>query len=114
MGVGIDYDGAGNPSPHSGITETQGYSAAGADVGISAQVGRYARLRGLFGFATELPHFITFATAGKDVDGVSGVDTTNPQEANPTYREVIDLPGRRFKVEATQIWSLFVEGVVMF
>jgi hypothetical protein len=114
MGVGIDYNGLGNASPHPGITETQAYSAANADVGINVQVGRYARFRGLFGFATELPHFITFGTAGEDKDGVGGVDSTNPAEANPVYREVIDLPGRRFKVEGTQIWSLFFEGTVSF
>ena len=35
-------------------------------------------------------------------------------EANVLYRDAIDAPGRRFKVEGTQIWSLFLEGSLMF
>ena len=38
----------------------------------------------------------------------------DPVERNPVYRESIDNPGRRFKVEGTEIWSLFLEGSLMF
>ena len=42
------------------------------------------------------------------------VDPMDPNEANPTYRQAIDLPGRRFRVEGTKIWNLFIQGSMMF
>jgi hypothetical protein len=111
--VGIDYDG-GNPSPHPGVTETEAYSTFGGDAGLNIQVGRYIRFRGLFGLALDLPHFITFANAGVDRDGDSAVQLANPAEKNPAYRETIDNPGRRFRVEGTRVWSLLLEGSLMF
>jgi hypothetical protein len=111
---GVDFDGLGRPSPHPGVTETQAYTAMGADIALGIQAGKHTRFRGLFGFATELPHFISFATAGEDLDGDGRVDASNASEANPTYRETIDIPGRRFKVEGTQIWTLSLEASVMF
>ena len=89
---GIDFDGT-TPSPHPGITETQAYASFGGDAGLNIQVGRYVRFRGLFGLTIDTPHFITYAASGVDV---------------------IDTPGRRYRVEGTQIWSLLLEGSLMF
>jgi hypothetical protein len=61
-----------------------------------------------------MPHFITGASAGVDKDKSGQVDSQSTTEANPLYREAIDLPGRRFKVEGTKIWTLFLEGSLMF
>jgi hypothetical protein len=111
--VGIDFD-SGNPSPYPGVSETQAYTTFGGDAGLNIQVGRYIRFRGLFGLALELPHFITYANAGVDRDGDNAVQLANPAEKNPAYREIIDNPGRRFRVEGTRIWSLLLEGALMF
>jgi hypothetical protein len=111
--VGIDYD-SGSPAPYPGVSETEAYTTFGGDAGLNVQVGRYIRFRGLFGLALDLPHFITFANAGVDRDGDNAVQLANPAEKNPTYREIIDNPGRRFRVEGTRIWSLLLEGSLMF
>lgn len=84
-------------SIYPGVTETQAYATFGGNVGLNIHVGKHVRFRGLGGLDLEMPHFITFGTQG-----------------NGGYRELIDLPGRRFKVEGTQIWSLFAEGSIMF
>jgi hypothetical protein len=110
--VGIDFD-EGRASPYPGVTETEAYASFGGDAGLNIQVGEHVRFRGLFGFTADQPHFITFANAGVAPAG-KPVDLTNPAEKNPAYREVIDDPGRRFKVEGTEIWSLFLEGSLMF
>ncbi len=110
---GIDFDGN-TPSPHPGVTETEAYASFGGNAGLNIQVGRYIRFRGLVGLTIDTPHFITFANAGVDKDGSGAVELTNPKEKNPTYREIIDNPGRRFRVEGTQIWSGMVEGSLMF
>ncbi|HET6283435.1 MAG TPA: hypothetical protein VFH73_20930, partial [Polyangia bacterium] len=113
-GLDEDLNGDGKPDPYPGVTETQAYAIFGGDVGLNVQVGRYVRFRGLFGLAVDMPHFITFAGAGVDTNNDGRVDSNSPAEANPVYREAIDLPGRRFKVEGTQIWTLVLEGAVMF
>jgi hypothetical protein len=100
--------------PYSGVTETQQYASFGGDAGLNIQVGKYARFRGLFGLLMDMPHFITYAGAGVDRNKDGRVDSGDPTEANANYRDAIDAPGRRFKVEGTQIWSLFLEGSIMF
>ena len=110
--AGIDFDGT-TPSPYPGVTETQAYASFGGDAGLNIQVGKYIRFRGLFGLTLDLPHFITYANAGVGV-GNNPVDLSDPKQKNPVYRETIDNPGRRFRVEGTQIWSLLLEGSLMF
>jgi hypothetical protein len=107
---GID----GPTDPYPGVTETEAYGTFGGDFGLNVQVGRFIRFRGLFGLTAIMPHFITGAGAGKDTDGDGRVDSTNPAEANPLYRESIDLPGRRFRVESSKLWTLFLQGSMMF
>ena len=109
---GVDLELGGN-APHPGITETQAYSSVGGDVAVSIQAGRYVRFRGLFGLSADLSHFITFGTAGRDRDGDGQVDSTSA-EANPAYREAIDLPGRRFKVNGSQTWNVGADIAAVF
>jgi hypothetical protein len=61
-----------------------------------------------------MPHFLTAASAGVDKDHDQRVDPANPGEANPLYRPAIDQPGRRFRVEGTRLWTLFLQGSMMF
>ncbi len=117
---GID-DGVadGTFSRHPGVTETQPYSTLGGDAGLNVQVGRYVRFRGLFGLTLDMAHYITYAGKGIDRSAVGSpgyrvVDSNDPSEANVNYRDGLDSPGRRFWVEGTQIWSLFLEGSIMF
>lgn len=112
--AGLDVDGAGRPAPYSGISETQAFGRAGADIGLHVHAGRHARFRGLFGYATEMPHFITFATEGTDANRDGRVNPTDGAEANPVYRPLIDAPGRRFKADGTQIWTVLLEGMLTF
>jgi hypothetical protein len=86
---------------HPGVTETQAYASFGGDAGLNIQVGRYARFRGLFGLMLNQSHYITYASSGIDA-------------SNANYREAIDAPGRRFKVEGSKTWQLFLEGSLMF
>ena len=96
------------------MTEIQPYSTVGADLGLNVQVGRFTRFRGLFGWSSDLPHFITYGTAGSDRDGDGRVNSADPTEANPAYREALDIPGRRFKVSRSTLWTLYVELAATF
>jgi hypothetical protein len=94
------------PSPYPGVTQTQAYATFGGDVGLNIHVGKHARFRALGGLSLDMPHFITFGTA----------DPNTPPGSCTAQRNcaLIDQPGRRFRVEGTQIWSLLAEGSIMF
>ena len=112
---GIDYNpGDTTAMPYPGVTETQEYASFGGDAGLNVQVGKLVRFRGLFGLLVDEPHYITYAGAGVDRNGDGRVDSSNPAERNILYRDAIDAPGRRFRVEGTEIWSLLLEGSIMF
>jgi hypothetical protein len=112
---GIDYNiGSTTASPYPGVTEIQQYGSFGGDLGLNVQVGKFARFRGLFGLLIDEPHYITYAGTGVPRNGDKTVNTGDPNEVNALYRDAIDAPGRRFKVEGTQIWSLYLEGSIMF
>ena len=122
-GIDLDVNNDGTiDTPHPGITDIESYGTIGGDLGLNVQVGKFIRFRGLFGFKSDMPHAITAAGAGKDVSGDNRISPTHdpaampptPIEANPIYRPAIDEPGRRFRVEGSKIWTLFLQGSLMF
>jgi hypothetical protein len=115
-GIDLEYAQGNNTidAPYPGVSDIEGYAAFGGELGLNVQVGRYIRFHGLFGLTAAEPHYITDAGAGVDTNHNGVVDSQDQAEANPVYREAIDLPGRRFRVEGTKLWSLFLEGSIMF
>jgi hypothetical protein len=112
----VTTDASGNPhaTPYTGVTDIDAYGSFGGEAGLNIQVGKYIRFRALYGMTFDAAHFITNASAGVDKDHDGQVVSSNPNEANPTYRESIDIPGRRFRVEDSRDWHLFVQGSLMF
>jgi hypothetical protein len=88
-----DLDGDGAVDPNPGLTRSPSYGVVGGEAGLNVQVGRYVRFRGLAGLEREQDRFLT--------DGRSGAD-------------VIDAPGRRFRVEGARSWHVYFEGGLMF
>jgi len=101
-------------APYPGVSDIDAYGSFGGDVGLNIQVGKYIRFRSLFGLTVDEPHFITNASAGIDANHNGMVESNLTSEANPVYRESIDIPGRRFRVEESKDWRLVVEGSLMF
>ena len=89
----IDITTSGTPSPNPGVVRSPAYGLFGANAGLSAHLGRYARLRTLFGMRFAEDHFLT--------DGASG---------NTIY----DVPGRRFRIESAYSWHLLVDATATF
>jgi hypothetical protein len=112
----VTTDAMGNPhaSPYTGVSDIDAYGSFGGEAGFNVQVGKYIRFRALYGMTFDAAHFITNASAGVDANHDGRVDSSDPKEANPTYRESIDIPGRRFRVEDSRDWHLFVQGSLMF
>ncbi len=90
---GIDVDSQGNPAPNSGIVRSPAYGLVGGDAGLSAHIGRHARLRSLFGMFFEEAHFLTDAASGNSV---------------------YDIPGRRFRVEGQVAWHILMDIAATF
>ncbi len=114
LDVTTDASGNQHAAPYPGVTDIDAYGSFGGEAGLNIQVGKYIRFRALYGMTFDAAHFITNASAGVDTNHDGKVDSTDPKEANPTYRESIDIPGRRFRVEDSRDWHLFVQGSLMF
>jgi hypothetical protein len=91
--AGIDVNSKGAAAPNSGVLHSPAYGLFGADAGASGMLGRYARLRALFGMSFQETHLLS--------DGSSG---------NPVY----DIPGRRFKATGIYDWHILVDATATF
>jgi hypothetical protein len=92
-GVDRDLTGDGVVDPNPGLVRSPSYGLFGGDAGLNVQVGRYVRFRALFGVVYEQDRFVS--------DGRSGFD-------------VYDLPGRRFRIEDSHDWHLYIDGGMLF
>lgn len=104
---GIDDGGA-----FPGVSQVDSYASFGADAGMNLRIGQHVRVRGLVGMTGAQSHLITGASPGRDLDGDGAV--TFAGEKNPTYRQTIDLPGRRFRVEESRFWNLLLDVAVSY
>lgn len=91
--AGIDVDEKGVATPNAGVLRSPGYGAAGFDAGVAGTAIGHVRLRGLFGMLFHEAHFLTDAASGN---------------------QVYDTPGRRFRVEGSYTWRLFVDAMATF
>jgi hypothetical protein len=94
--AGIDVDSSGAAAPNAGVVRSPAYGVFGGDAGFSAHIGRYARLRGLFGLRFREGHFLT----NLNDDG--------------TGNAVYEVPGRRFRIEDAYGWQILVEATATF
>src|SRR5207248_10605953 len=104
-----------------GTTDIENYASAGADVGVTVQVGSYVHFRAAFGFDHMQSHIITFTDAGKDKTGLNDsgppdgmVNPASREEANPLHRDQVDLVGRRYRVDDSTQYQVNVMGMLMF
>ena len=105
-------------APHPGITEIDSYGTIGGDLGLNVQVGKYIRFRSLFGFRATCPTSspptapARIERRPRRIERPSRPD--GPERGEPDLSQAINLPGARFRVEGTKIWTLFIQGSMMF
>lgn len=105
-------NGYNNNPAFTGITTIENYATIGADVLFRAQIGPYFQLRTGFEYSRDQGHFITGDDIGKPMNPTGRV--MNPNEFNPAYRPLIDLVGRRFRVEDVNVYNFFIAAQAMF
>lgn len=91
--AGIDVGDKGVAAANSGVLRSPGYGTAGFDAGLAATAVGHLRLRGLVGMLFHEAHFLT--------NGASG-------------NHVYDTPGRRFRVDGSYTWRIFVDAMATF
>jgi len=99
------------PQKTDGITDVEQYGQLGASLWLNYDALNYlsVQLGGVYKYTT--PHYITFADAGKDLDGRGAVEWANSRgqnEFNPFYNRSYDEYGSRFLVESSHDFRILV------
>jgi hypothetical protein len=100
-----------NPA-YTGITTIQNYATVGMELAAQAQIGPFIRFRTAFNYAHDQSHLITGEDIGQPMNPTGRVTTAS--EFNPAYRPIIDLPGRRYRVDDVDVFGFNISAQVMF
>ncbi len=85
-----------------GITDVEQYGRFGLQLGVTYQPLQFLQVRLGFNYLHTTGHFLTFADAGKDLDGSGEVTSPNNDglnEYNPFFNKEYDEFGHRFRVD---------------
>lgn len=94
--------------PYPGITNIENYLNLGASLAVSTHLTEYFYARVGVSLSHDLAHLINFADAGRSNDPSGQVNLNDPAQVNPLYRPIVDSPGRRFRVEESTVFDVFV------
>jgi hypothetical protein len=97
-----------------GVTNVENHLRFGSQLGVTAELGPHVRLSTGFRLVFDQQHLITFADAGKDGGDSGDLVNPNTDEVNPAYVEVIDLVGRRYRLEDAINYVAQVSARVLF
>ena len=99
---------------------TEEHMTVGGTFGLNARPAEYVQLRLGASLYHETEHFLTGESIGKDIDGACQGDTSKTcvelgtNEVNPTFDFRYDMPGRRFRISETNVFTVMATGVVNF
>jgi hypothetical protein len=109
-----------------GLTDVQQHATLAFTGSFTWQAGEYVKFNVGGGYTLVQPHFITFDQAcnpdfdndlGKSGPCRTGALSGQPRPTgipNPNYRAVINAPGRRFRVDDSNTWDVWLNATVMF
>jgi hypothetical protein len=106
-----------------GLTDEQAHARLGGRVAVEMQAARYVRFSVAAGLFYTTAHLLTFADAcNPNIDPQPGADgSPDPRQGdcrsgiiNPNYRDEIDLPGRRFRLESALTFDLSASITAQF
>ncbi len=92
-----------------GITDVEQYALLSSWLGVHYQLLKWVKVSAMFTFTYEMPHFLTFADAGRDLDGKNQVEARNSDklnEFNPVYNDAYDALGTRFRTGGMLMYGL--------
>jgi hypothetical protein len=111
---------------HPGVTYIENYMTFGARAGLNAQIGKNAKFGASFEISRDQTHAISFTDAGRELPACDMGRSTNceanddlvvtpaTEEVDPLHKQIIDIVGRRYLVDETTVFSVFVNGTLVF
>ncbi len=99
------------------LTYISDYAHFYGHLGVLVKASQYAKFHLTGTFAHDTAHMLTDESIGKDMDGSGLVELYNNKvspERNPNYDFRWDQPGRRFRIEETTHFTLWISGEVDF
>ncbi len=102
-----------------GITTVENHAILGGRLGVNLRFSRHFFMEIAYGLAHTTEHFITYTDAGKD-NGLSdtthtpGVVDLDTNEANPSYRPVIDQVGHRYRVQESMTHTFLINFHILY
>ncbi|MBI2894893.1 MAG: hypothetical protein HYY06_15160 [Deltaproteobacteria bacterium] len=98
-----------------GMTDVENYGTFAGRLSLNVQAARYVKFNLGAILAHDQEHGITFTDAcNPDADVAVAQAPCTRGAPNPDHRPVIDLPGHRFRVEESTIFTFFATGTAMF
>ena len=110
-----------------GLTDVQQHAMLAFSGSFTWQAGEFVKFNVGGGYTLVQPHFITFDQAcnpdfSNDLSKSGPCRTGSAQSGqfratgipNPNYRAVINAPGRRFRVDDSNTWDVWLNATVMF
>jgi hypothetical protein len=108
-----------------GLTDVQPHAMLSFTGSFTWQAGEYVKFNVGGGYTLVQPHFITFDQAcnpdfSNDLSKAGPCRSTQSGQSratgipNPNYRAVINAPGRRFRVDDSNTWDVWLNATVMF
>ena len=109
-----------------GLTDVQQHAMVSFTGSFTWQAGEYVKFNVGGGYTLVQPHYITFDQAcnpdfnndlSKSGPCRTGTLSGQPRPTgipNPNYRAVINAPGRRFRVDDSNTWDVWLNATVMF
>jgi hypothetical protein len=112
---------------HPGVSTIENYMTFAGRVGLNGELGPHAKFNVAFELGHDQTHAISytdagmvFPTCGPTHPGPSCeassdlVVTPGTAEVNPLHKQIIDIVGRRYIVDESTVYSLFVSGQLLF
>ncbi|MBU1068141.1 hypothetical protein KJ975_01100 [Myxococcota bacterium] len=102
-----------------GITTVENHAILGGKIGVNMRFSRHFFMEIAYGLSHHTEHFITYTDAGQDngladADHTPGVVDLDTNEANPSYRPVIDQVGHRYRVQETMVHTLLINFHILY
>jgi len=100
-----------DPKRTDGLTDVEQHGRVGGQLSVTYDAHQNLSIRALGAYFFTMSHFITYADAGKDLDGQGNVRWANrlgQNEFNPFYNHSYDDFGKRFRVEGSHDVRFFL------
>ena len=105
--------------PFTGLTTIENHAILGIDFGIYAQLSKWARVSVGLDYTHDQGHVITADDVGRSYKDAGCTEpgsgrVEKPCEYNPAHRQIVNQVGRRYRVDAVDLFRFNLAAQMMF